>query len=89
MGHPDRPDPLAGQNGSLGPMQRQGAGDALQLDMFWVSPHGDCGPGAERLRAERMEILGEGPAPTAPPHDDAAQLRLAFLREELARVDAG
>ncbi len=89
MGHSDRSDPLAGQESGLGPLQGQGAGDALQLDMFGASPQGDCGPGAERLRAELMEILGEGSASPAPPHDDAAQLRLDFLRAELARVDAG
>ncbi len=35
-----------------------------------------------------MEILGEGSAAAEAPDGDAAQLRLEFLRAELARVDA-
>ena len=82
MAHADRSDPLVARRDSFGPLQGQRAGDgALQLDMFG-------GPALEGMRTELKEILGAGAAAPEPPGDDTAQLRLEFLKAELARVDA-
>jgi hypothetical protein len=89
MAHADQVNQVAAQTGSFGPPQGQGDGDAgLQLDMFGAPPRRSCASNIEGMRAELKEILGAGAADPEPPGDDAAQLRLAFLRAELARVDA-
>jgi hypothetical protein len=91
MAHADQPGPLDAQRGSFGLPQPQGASDdssSLQLDMFDASPRRSGGSNLGSMRAELLEILGTGAASPEPPGHDPAQLRLAFLRAELARLDA-
>jgi hypothetical protein len=86
MAHSDRLDSLVADRGGLRPLQ--GPGDAsFQLDMFGAPTPLGCGSGLEGMRAELREILGV-PAAASKPEEEATQLRLAFLRAELARLDA-
>jgi hypothetical protein len=91
MAHADQSNPLHAHRGSFGLLQRHGAGNgsvALQLDMFGAPPQRSCGHDLGTMRAELIEILGAGAAGREPPGDDVAQVRQAFLKAELARLDA-
>jgi hypothetical protein len=95
MAHADRSDPVDARRGSFSFLQRHGALDGagpLQLDMFGAPPQAGCdpdlAPDLAGMRAELREILGADAAAPKPSGADEAQLRLAFLRAELARVDA-
>jgi hypothetical protein len=91
MAHSDRFDPLAAQRGSFG---RSEAATAPRLiGGVWHSnarlaktvSHPE---GLTPMRAELREILGMRATAAEALDDEAAQVRRAFLRSELARIDA-
>jgi hypothetical protein len=95
MSHSDRFDPLAAQRGSFGrPEAQVGGGDgaaAHRQGLAFQRPVGETvshPEGLTPMRAELREILGMRATAAEALDDEAAQVRRAFLRSELARIDA-